>query len=100
MRAQIICTTDAYHAARNANFERHSTSYVVDEFDNLKDANKALLDKFNEFADDEGKYFPNWGLAVSWKGHLSLNAIRTFDDGTRSFNYDVYTYSTKLVEDE
>ena len=100
MKAQIICKTDAYHAARNANFRDHNTSYVVDEFDSLEEANKALLDKFNAFADDEGRYFSNWGLAAAWRGHISLKANRTFGDGTRSFNYDVYTYSTKVTEDE
>lgn len=96
MKARIICKTDIYHASRDSRFARHSGSRVVNEYDSLKEANEALLGMFNDFAGEEGKYFPNWGLAVSWKGsHISLNAVRTFGDGTRAFNYDVYRYYTE-----
>lgn len=62
---------------------------------NISEAYKKLLNIFNSFAEDEGKYFPNWGLAASWPGHCTLRAQKTHYDGTRSFRYDVWTYEIK-----
>ena len=73
---------------------------MVDEFNSLKEANKGLLDIFNRLAEEDGGHtFPNWGLAAAWKGDASQEAHKTYHDGTRSFRYDIYDYSTDLVED-
>ena len=100
MKAKIKCTTDSYHASRDSRFDRTNT-FVVDEFESLKEANKGLLDIFNRLAEEDGAHsFPNWGLAAAWKGDASQKAAKTYSDGTRSFRYDVYNYFTELVEDE
>ena len=100
MKVQIKCTTDSYHASMDPRFDSTNT-FIVDEFNSLKEAYKALLDIYNRLADEAGAYrFPNWGLAAAWEGDSSLRADKTYGDGTRSFRYDVYDYSTELVEDE
>jgi hypothetical protein len=98
MRAQIICTTDAYTASRNAHFAHNSTTYVVDEFASLKEANKALLSMFNDLKD--GARLPNWGLAAAYESEeQALYACKTYSDGTRAFCHDVYSYSTVLIDE-
>lgn len=85
----VICTTDRYHAARYAGFNRdgvriHETGLT------LKEAQKVLLDFYCEQA---GDYFANWGLAVNDHRHEGLEACKTYNDGTRSFTYGVFKYS-------
>lgn len=94
---QIIASTDAYHANRSAKFNG-KTEVIVDEFDSLKAANAELLDMFS---DATGEFFANWGLAVLWadrNGNGSYSACKTFQDGTRSYTEDVYTYRTEIVD--
>lgn len=85
----VICTTDRYHAARYAGFNRdgirvHETGLP------LKEAQKRLLDFYCEQAEE---HFANWGLAVMDRRHEGLEAGKTCNDGTRSFTYDVFKYS-------
>lgn len=93
---QIQCVTDAYHAKRDARFAKGETTYIVGEFDTLKDAYKALL---GLFSDKAGIKFNNWGLAVIWNGDASLDAYPTYQDGMRGFRYDVYEYNIGLSDE-
>lgn len=97
MKAQIIIATDYYHAARDARFAPGKRECVLDEFGSLKEANRALLAKFNGLKPGMG--FPNWGLAAAWEGGDNvLYACKTFENGTRAFVHDVYAYGTRIVD--
>lgn len=89
---KIIVTTDLYNAQRHPGFNRFTGEKVVETGMSLKEACGKLLELFNRFAGDEGKFFPNWGLAVAWRGHITLHAHATAKDGTRGFRYDVFNY--------
>ena len=90
----IICSTDDYHASRNAKFARNENTYVVASNLSLKEAQKQLLEMFSE---DAGRLVDNWGLAVSNHYKDGLEAYRSYTDGTRAYEFDVYTY--KIIEE-
>lgn len=92
MKFRIICETDSYHARLSGMFSKGETEVTIDEFDTLKEANEALLGYLNETMGC--KRFPNWGLACACK---SVDA-GSYDDGTKYFRDDVYTWYTEQVE--
>ena len=64
----------------------------------LKQAQKLLLDLYNEKYEGERPYAPNWGLAVIQSQPFCFGARPTFNDGTRVFDWDIRTYSIELEE--
>lgn len=90
----IICSTDDYHASRNAKFARNENTYVVASNLTLKEAQKQLLEMFSE---DAGRLVDNWGLAVANHYRDGLEAYKSHKDGIRAYEFDVYTYS--IVEE-
>ena len=96
---RITCSTDGYYAARNAKFDG-KTSYEVIGGLTLKQAQRKLLDLYNEQYDGERPYAPNWGLAVIQSSPYMRGAGETRRDGTRAFGYDVYTYEIEEVGEE
>lgn len=89
---RIVVTTDPYNAQRHVGFDRFTHRKVIKTGLSLKEAHGILLDIFNGIAENEGKYFPNWGLAVAWRGCTTFYARLTRKDGTRGFRYDVFNY--------
>lgn len=89
---RIVATTDPYNAQRHAGFDKFTYRKVIETGLSLKEAHGILLDIFNGFVENEGKHFPNWGLAAAWRGHTALHAHPTAKDGTRGFRYDVFNY--------
>lgn len=66
----------------------------------LKEAHKKLLDLYNEKYDCERPYAPNWGLAVVQSKPFAFGAVPTFQDGTRSFDWDSRSYSIEIEDEE
>lgn len=64
----------------------------------LREAQQELLKMANY--DLEANY-PNWGLLVAATRNkpASFSASCTLSDGTRSYNYDVYTYRIESEQD-
>lgn len=89
MKYRIILKTDAWHAARHAQFNGQTSIVVLDDLP-LKMAQDILLAMFNR--DYENSY-SNWGLARCNHPFYTTS----FADGTRSYNYDYYT---ALIEKE
>lgn len=86
----IICSTDYYHASRDSRFARNENIYVVASNLTIKEAQKQLLEMFSE---DAGRLVDNWGLAVSNHYRDGLEAYKSHNDGTRAYEFDIYTYS-------
>ena len=86
---KIIGQTNGYIAQRDIIFNG-KTEIVIERGLTLKEAQKKLLDMFNE---DYETYFRNWGLA---RCHYPFNTS-TFEDGTRSYDYDSRGYG--IVEE-
>ena len=86
---RIICRTDLYHAASLQEFNKFTGEKIMCEHLTLKEAYKKLLDYFSE---DAGRYFNNWGAAVSYKRKQGLDAGKTSPDGTRAYSYDIFLY--------
>lgn len=94
---KIICSTDGYSASRHSGFSREGVK-VMEEGLTLQEAQKALTKLYNRLYD----FAPgNWGLIVSAakrNGEDQSNP-RSFQDGTRSFQSDVFTYLIEAEED-
>lgn len=97
---RIKCSTDGYHASRNAKFKDGRTSYTVEGGLSLRQAQSKLLGLYNELYEDERPYCRNWGLAVIQSAPHVFGARDTAADGTRSFTWDVYTYEIEEEEGE
>lgn len=94
----ITISTAPYNASRHGFAPHHTTKIIAFGMD-LQEAQKMLLDKFNELADLDGKpYADNWGMAVCHSRYTSFSAYKTRPDGTRCFRYDVFDY--EICEDE
>lgn len=64
---------------------------VLSNFNSLTEAQRELLRMANH--DFETSY-KNWGLMASYINRCTNgSASHTLSDGTRMYNYDVYTYS-------
>lgn len=91
---RITGTTNAWIAARDGQFNG-KTEIVLEHGLTLKDAQRRLLELFNERYDTS---YTNWGIAVSATKGRFEGAIPSFTDGTRSFEYDSRTY--RIEEEE
>ncbi len=98
MRYKIIIKTDPYHASRylgyTLNEKRTHGVKVLESGLTLKEAQDKLL---KLFCNDAEQYFPNWGVACAWKRGGDLHAYPTHEDGTRTYDDDVFTVS--IVEE-
>ena len=88
---KIIGQTNHYIAQRDIMFNGKVYIIIATGL-TLKEAQKKLLQFFNE---DYGTYFSNWGL-VRCNNPSNTN---TFEDGTRSYEYDSRYYSIAECED-
>ncbi len=73
--------------------------WIHKEFSSLKEANEELFGYLCNVVADSPVYYPmpfNWGLAVARLGDSEFN-VRSFGDGTKSFQDDVVTYSTEVL---
>lgn len=94
----VICKTDLYHASKDSSFDSFTGIKVVDSFENLKDANDAILKYFRE---DAERYFANWGLACIFAGRpndCGISSAGTNPDGTRYYSFDIYNYSIQAAK--
>lgn len=76
------------------------TKWIHQEFGSLKEANSALLDLLCETVAEAPEYHAmpaNWGLAVAKLKNSEFN-VHSFKDGTKSFQDDVVTYSTEILD--
>ena len=87
----IIAQTNGYIASRDIKFNGHTT-IIVSAYETLKEANKALLDFYNE---DKETYYQNWGLVICNDPHNACS----FNDGTRSYEEDSRIYKTDEMEE-
>lgn len=95
---KITCSTNGWIASRDAHFPKGKTEYTVESNLSLKEAYKSLLDIYNVKFDTD---FKNWGLAVINDKDSSEGARPTFQDKTRSFEYDSSYYRIEEeVQDE
>lgn len=92
----IIAETNPYIAQRDARFNGR-TRVVLESGLTLKEAYKELLDMYNRMFECERPYAANWGLAVIQSAPCLFGACKTFQDGTRTFDYDSRTYT---IEEE
>lgn len=88
---QIISRTDGYHARRYG----RKCEVVEKSGMTLQEAQKELLRMFNY---DFEKSCPNWGAAVMATRARIDGAIPTASDGTRVYNYDIWSY--EITEEE
>jgi hypothetical protein len=87
---KITAKTNGYIANRDINFNG-KTSKNMNEGLSLKDAQEKLLEYFNI---DYEKFYSNWGL-VKMNHKFSSSS---FNDGTRSYEYDSRYY--RIEEEE
>lgn len=92
---KVICTTDQYHASRHSGFDREGIK-VMKAGLTLKEAQKELTSLYNSYYDSQ----KNWGLIVSAakRNEGDESNPKTFQDGTRSFQHDVFTFSIEIEE--
>ena len=89
---KITGRTNGWLAQRDIRFNGKTTITICEGL-TLKDAQKKLLEFFNE---DYETYYTNWGLA---RCNEPFNTC-TYKDGTRSYEYDSRYYSIELEEEE
>jgi hypothetical protein len=87
---KIVEETNSYIAQRDIEFNGR-TSIVIYEDLTLREAQKKLLDMFNE---DYDTCYPNWGLV---RAHFPFNSS-TYSDGTHSYEFDSRRYG--IVEED
>lgn len=96
---KIIGQTNGYIANKDAEFKGH-TEIVLESSLSLKQAQSKLLDMYNEKYGCERSIANNWGLAVIQSKPYAFGAVKTFDDGTRSFDYDSRSYRIEIEDNE
>lgn len=89
----IIGETDGWRASRSV-FFNGCTKRIAKAFDTLKEANAELLRDFCEDHANHTGIIRNWGNAVA-TGY----ANKTYDNGTRSYEYDGYYWSTEEIDE-
>lgn len=90
----IIGKTNSWIAHRDIKFNG-KIEITIDQDLTLREAQKKLLDMFNEDYEDRGWFAVNWGIAVNISGRL---AAPTFNDGTRQYEYDSRVYRIEEQE--
>lgn len=98
-RYKIIIKTDQYHAGIDPRFKGKREAIIESNL-SLPKARKLLLEMYNEIVGCARPYAPNWGLAVIQSKPYNDGALPTFQDGTRAFGYDVYSYSIEVEDKE
>lgn len=96
---KITATTNGYIASRDIMFNGN-TEVTLESRLTLKEAQKMLLDMFNDKFDWEYGYSPNWGIAVIKSAKRAEGANNTYKDGTRSFVWDSRTFSIEAEIEE
>ena len=86
---KIVGSTNSYIAQRDIDFNGKTSIVIVEDL-TLREAQKKLLDMFNE---DYDTCFPNWGLV---RANFPFNSS-SFRDGTRSYEFDSRHYD---IEEE
>lgn len=89
---QIIGRTNGYIANRDIHFNG-KTTIVIDSDLTLKEAQRKLLDFYNE---DYNTYYSNWGLVRCNDPYRTS----TRKDGTRSYEYDSRYYSIEVQDND
>lgn len=92
---KITGNTNGYIAARDINFNG-KTEIVLKSGLSLKDAQAELLNMFNSDYENENGFSCNWGVARRKRKHETS----TFNDGTRSYEFDSRYYRIELEENE
>lgn len=93
---KIIIRTDLYNAKRNVGFNPNTGIKILEENLTLKEAQKSLLNHFNEANDTN---YNNWGLVVA-NTKKKFDCAISFSDGTRCFEYDIFKYIIVEMEEE
>ena len=88
---QITGSTNSYIAARDIAFNG-KTSIVIKEGLTLHQAHTELLSMFNDDYYFDCGYACTWAVARRKKPH----STSTFNDGTRSYEWDSRTYRIEL----
>jgi len=71
MKAQIICKTNLYTAARTAGFNPHTGIKVMGEYATIYKANEALSDQMRDLlANDYNIEINSWRDAKKYSGNL------------------------------
>lgn len=96
---KIIAQTNGYIANRDSNFNGN-TEVIIESGLSLKEAQSKLLDLYNEKYESERPFASNWGLAVIQSKPFADGAVPTFQDGTRSFDWDSRSYSIQIEDEE
>lgn len=98
---KITISANGYQASRNGRYnwqydaQRNATA-IIEQGLELKDAQKSLVDLFNEVFDSEiGARLTNWGLIRCNFPHQTSSS----KDGTRAFDHDGYYYHIELEND-
>lgn len=91
---RIIGKTNSWIAQRDTTFDGRCEITIADQLD-LKEAQKRLLDMYNEDNSDFTTA-PNWGIAV----RQNRGAQPTFPDGTRCYEYDSRFYEIVELPDK
>lgn len=91
MTYKIIGRTNPWIAQRDGLF-KGETTIILDEGLSLREAQKKLLDFFNE---DYDTYYSNWGLV-----RCNCSESYSHKDGTRGYEYDSRYYSIINEEGE
>lgn len=94
---KIIARTNGYISNRDILF-KGKTEVIIESGLLLKEAQTKLLDMYNEKYSNERVYATNWGVAVIQSKPYDFGAIKTFQDGTRSFDWDSRSFSIELEE--
>lgn len=94
---KIVIRTNAYLARKDSQFKGGKTENVLLYGLSLKDARKVLLEYYNDKYECERPFAPNWGIAVIQSKKHAFGAVKTFQDGTRTFDYDSKAYT---IEEE
>lgn len=90
---KIVGETNGYIASRDFAFNG-KPEIVLEEGLTLKDANRKLLEMFNDDYDTElGSRLPNWGLVIAQDWPATHH-----QDGTYSYEYDSRYYSVEEEE--
>ena len=89
---KIIGKTNPWIAQRDSLFNG-KTEITIEDNLSLKEAQKRLLDFFNE---DYNTCYPNWGLAI---GNHRFDC-GSHKDGTRYYNYDSRCFSIEEEDEE
>lgn len=90
----ITGNTNAWIAQRDSTFNG-KPRIIIEEGLTLREAQKKLLEMFNEDYEDRGWYAVNWGITVNISSRL---AAPTFNDGTRQYEYDSRVYRIEEQE--